>query len=284
MNSTIKAYSGIILLAISWGTIPLIIRTSDISSIGLVGIRTFLGTIFLATLLIRKDFNLKELAKPGLILGPLLAVHWVTMFESIELNSIAVGIGLIFSYPLFVLLIEFLRGNKPRVYQIVLIFLGFFGLYNLLDISNIKSFEGVVYGLISAISLSLIITIGESYSSKLGGLKVAFAQLSVAALILINFTFESRYWLSENIAVSIFLGFFLTGLGLMTYWYVVKIIKPIAVSTISYLEPVTGVVLGAILLNETLTSRQLIGFILVVLVGIGQIYFDSKIKPASKVW
>ena len=283
MNSTTKAYSGIILLAISWGTIPLIIRTSDISSIGLVGIRTFLGTIFLATLLIRKDFNLKELAKPGIILGPLLAVHWVTMFESIELNSIAVGIGLIFSYPLFVLIIEFLRGNKPRVYQIVLIFLGFFGLYNLLDISNIKSFEGVVYGLISAISLSLIITIGESYSSKLGGLKVAFAQLSVAALILINFTFESRYWLSENIAVSIFLGFFLTGLGLMTYWYVVKIIIPIAVSTISYLEPVTGVVLGAILLNETLTSRQLIGFILVVLVGIGQIYFDSKIKPASKV-
>ena len=283
MNSTTKAYSGIILLAISWGTIPLIIRTSDISSIGLVGIRTFLGTIFLATLLIRKDFNLKELAKPGLILGPLLAVHWVTMFESIELNSIAVGIGLIFSYPLFVLIIEFLRGNKPRVYQIVLIFLGFFGLYNLLDISNIKSFEGVVYGLISAISLSLIITIGESYSSKLGGLKVAFAQLSVAALILINFTFESRYWLSENIAVSIFLGFFLTGLGLMTYWYVVKIIKPIAVSTISYLEPVTGVVLGAIILNETLTFRQLIGFILVVLVGIGQIYFDSKIKPASKV-
>lgn len=283
MNSTIKAYSGIILLAISWGTIPLIIRTSDISSIGLVGIRTFLGTIFLATLLIRKDFNLKELAKPGLILGPLLAVHWVTMFESIELNSIAVGIGLIFSYPLFVLLIEFLRGNKPRVYQIVLIFIGFIGLYNLLDISNIKSFEGVVYGLISAISLSLIITIGEAYSSKLGGLKVAFAQLSVAALILINFTFESRYWLSENITVSIFLGFFLTGLGLMTYWYVVKIIKPIAVSTISYLEPVTGVVLGAILLNETLTFRQLIGFILVVLVGIGQIYFDSKIKPASKV-
>mgnify|MGYP003320466401 FL=1 len=283
MNPTTKAYSGIILLAISWGTIPLIIRTSEISSIGLVGIRTFLGTIFLATLLVRKDFNLKELVKPGLILGPLLAVHWVTMFESIELNSIAVGIGLIFSYPLFVLLIEFLRGNKPKVYQIVLIFLGFFGLYNLLDISNIKSFEGVVYGLISAISLSLIITIGESYSSKLGGLKVAFAQLSVAALILINFTFESRYWLSENIAVSIFLGFFLTGLGLMTYWYVVKIIKPIAVSTISYLEPVTGVVLGAILLNETLTFRQLIGFILVVLVGIGQIYFDSKIKPASKV-
>ena len=83
--------------------------------------------------------------------------------------------------------------------------------------------------------------------------------------------------------MSIFLGFFLTGVGLTTYWYVVKIIKPIAVSTISYLEPVTGVVIGAFLLNETLSSKQLIGFILVLLVGVGQIYFDSRITRASKV-
>ncbi|MDA9592264.1 DMT family transporter [Candidatus Actinomarina sp.] len=283
MNPTTKAYSGIILLAISWGTIPLIIRTSDITSISLVGIRTFLGTFFLATLLIRKNLNIKELIKPGLILGPLLAIHWVTMFESIELNSIAVGIGLVFSYPLFVLLLEFLRGNKPKSYQVFLISIGFIGLYFLLDISNINSLEGIFYGLISAISLSLIIVIGEKFSSQLGGLKVAFSQLLVASIILIKFTYESREWLIDNLAVSIFLGFFLTGVGLTTYWYVVKIIKPIAVSTISYLEPVTGVILGAFLLNENLSSKQLIGFVLVLLVGIGQIYFDSKINSASKV-
>jgi len=283
MNPTTKAYSGIILLAISWGTIPLIIRTSDITSISLVGIRTFLGTFFLATLLIRKNLNIKELIKPGLILGPLLAIHWVTMFESIELNSIAVGIGLVFSYPLFVLLLEFLRGNKPKSYQVFLISIGFIGLYFLLDISNINSLEGILYGLISAISLSLIIVIGEKFSSQLGGLKVAFSQLLVASIILIKFTYESREWLIDNLAVSIFLGFFLTGVGLTTYWYVVKIIKPIAVSTISYLEPVTGVILGAFLLNENLSSKQLIGFVLVLLVGIGQIYFDSKINSASKV-
>jgi drug/metabolite transporter (DMT)-like permease len=233
--------------------------------------------------LIRKNLNIKELIKPGLILGPLLAIHWVTMFESIELNSIAVGIGLVFSYPLFVLLLEFLRGNKPKTYQVFLISIGFIGLYFLLDISNINSLEGIFYGLISAISLSLIIIIGEKFSSQLGGLKVAFSQLLVASIILIKFTYESREWLIDNLAVSIFLGFFLTGVGLTTYWYVVKIIKPIAVSTISYLEPVTGVILGAFLLNENLSSKQLIGFVLVLLVGIGQIYFDSKINSASKV-
>ena len=62
-----------------------------------------------------------------------------------------------------------------------------------------------------------------------------------------------------------------------------KIIKPIAVSTISYLEPVTGVMLGAFLLNETLTTKQLVGFVLVLFVGMGQIYFESRIKTASIV-
>ena len=121
MNPTTKAYSGIILLAISWGTIPLIIRTSDIDSLSLVGIRTLLGSLFLSFFIIKKGLNFKELLRPGIILGPLLAIHWVTMFESIELNSIAVGIGLIFSYPIFLLLFEYLKGTQLTLFQVLLI-------------------------------------------------------------------------------------------------------------------------------------------------------------------
>ncbi len=281
MNQALRAYLAITILAVSWGTIPLIIKTSEINSISLVGIRTFIGSVFLGIILLRKGVNFKELKKPGFILGPLLAVHWVTMFESIELNSVAVGIGLVFSYPIFVIFIEYWRGTKPKLYQIVLILFGFFGLYLLLDISKIESFNGVLYGTISAISLAFIITIGERYSSKIGGLKVAFSQLLIAALVLIKFTFDGWGWMISNILTSLFLGLILTALGLTTYWYVVKIIKPLAVSTITYLEPVTGVVLGAIILNESLEPKQVIGFSTVLIVGVLQVYFDSKIKPAS---
>ena len=116
--------------------------------------------------------------------------------------------------------------------------------------------------------MAFIITIGERYSSKLGGLKVAFSQLIVAAFILIKFTFDSWNWMISNILISLFLGLFLTALGLTTYWYVVKVIKPLAVSTITYLEPVTGVVLGALILNENLEIKQIIGFSIVLLVGV----------------
>ena len=281
MNQVLRAYLAITVLAVSWGTIPLIIRTSEINSISLVGVRTFIGSIFLGIILLNKDVSIRELIKPGLILGPLLAIHWVTMFESIELNSVAVGIGLVFSYPIFVIFIEYARGTKLQSYQILLILSGFLGLYLLLDLVDVKSITGIIYGLISAVSLAFIITIGERYSSKLGGLKVAFSQLIVAAFILIKFTFDSWDWMISNILISLFLGLFLTALGLTTYWYVVKVIKPLAVSTITYLEPVTGVVLGALILNENLEIKQIIGFSIVLLVGVLQVYLDSKVNPSS---
>ena len=78
------------------------------------------------------------------------------MFKSIELNSVAVGIGLVFSYPIFVIFIEMLRGQEianinPNY------FIWIFGFVFLLDITSIASSIGVVYGIISAITLALLI-------------------------------------------------------------------------------------------------------------------------------
>ena len=278
MNQVLRAYLAITVLAVSWGTIPLIIKTSEISSISLVGIRTFIGSIFLSLFVLRKGLNIKDLIKPGLILGPLLAIHWVTMFESIELNSVTVGIGSVFSYPIFVLIIERIRGKTLSIKQVLIIIFGFLGLMILLDVKYIDSLTGVFYGILSAISLALIITIGEKYSTDLGGLKVAFIQLLVAGVCLFYFTIEGYQWMISNIFVSLFLGVFLTAIGLSTYWYVVKIIKPLSVSTITYLEPTTGVILGVLILNENIRLNQVVGFLIILFVGILQVVTDSKSK------
>ena len=276
MNLKLRAYFLISLLAMSWGTIPLIIRTSNISSLSLVGIRTFLGSIFLLIFVLKKRGITRQLLNSGFVLGPLLAIHWSTMFKSIELNSVAVGIGLVFSYPIFVIFIETFRGQKVERFQILIILAGFFGLFFLLDISTIASPIGVVYGITSAVTLAFLIIYGSEKSKEYGGLNVAFIQVIFAALCLSPFTVSGFDWMIDNLAVSIFLGFFLTGVGLATYWYVVKIITPLSIGTITYLEPVTGVVIGALILNESLKGLQYFGFGLVILAGITQVYLDSK--------
>ena len=281
MNKKLRAYLLISLLAICWGSIPLIIRTSDVSSLSLVGIRTFLGSIFLLIFVLQRRQITKDLLYSGIFLGPLLAIHWSTMFKSIELNTVAVGIGLVFSYPIFILILELLRGKNIKLLQVTLIFTGFFGLYLLLDFSTISSAIGVVYGLISAISLAVLIIYGSSKSVQFGGLNVAFVQVFFAAIILSPFTYEGYSWMLDNLLVSVFLGFFLTGVGLTTYWYVIKFIPPVSIGTITYLEPVTGVIIGAIILNESLRISQYVGFAIVLLIGIAQVIFDTKNQVQS---
>ncbi len=281
MNKKLRAYLLISLLAICWGFIPLIIRTSDVSSLSLVGIRTFLGTIFLLIFVLKKRQITKDLLYGGIFLGPLLAIHWSTMFKSIELNTVAVGIGLVFSYPIFILLIELFRGKNIKLLQVVLIFTGFFGLYLLLDFSTISSFIGVVYGLVSAFSLAILIIYGSSKSIQFGGLNVAFVQVFFAAIILSPFTYEGFSWMLDNLLVSMFLGFFLTGVGLTTYWYAIKFIPPVSIGTITYLEPVTGVIIGAMILNESLRTSQYVGFAVVLFIGIAQVVIDTKNQVQS---
>ena len=281
MNKKLRAYLLISLLAICWGFIPLIIRTSDVSSISLVGIRTFLGTIFLSIFVLQKRQVTKDLLYSGIFLGPLLAIHWSTMFKSIELNTVAVGIGLVFSYPIFILVIELIRGKNIKLLQVALIFTGFFGLYLLLDFSTISSALGVVYGLVSAFSLAILIIYGSSKSIQFGGLNVAFVQIFFSAIILSPFTYEGFSWMLDNLFVSMFLGFFLTGVGLTTYWYVIKFIRPVSIGTITYLEPVTGVIIGALILNESLRISQYIGFAIVLIIGITQVIIDTKSQVQS---
>ena len=276
MNKKLRAYILISLLAICWGSIPLIIRASDVSSLSLVGIRTFLGSIFLLIFVLQRRQITKDLLYSGIFLGPLLAIHWSTMFKSIELNTVAIGIGLVFSYPIFILIIEFFRGRNIKLFQVILILTGFFGLYLLLDFSTISSGIGVVYGLVSAFSLAILIIYGSSKSLQFGGLNVAFVQVSFAAIILSPFTYDGFSWMLDNILVSMFLGFFLTGVGLTTYWYVIKFISPVSIGTVTYLEPVTGVIFGAMILNESLRISQYIGFAIVLLIGIVQVIIDTK--------
>ena len=276
MNKKLRAYFLISVLAICWGSIPLIIRTSDVNSLSLVGIRTFLGSIFLLIFVLQRRQITKDLLYSGIFLGPLLAIHWSTMFKSIELNTVAIGIGLVFSYPIFILIIEFFRGRNIKLFQVILILTGFFGLFLLLDCSTISSGIGVVSGLVSAFSLAILIIYGSAKSLQFGGLNVAFVQVSFAAIILSPFTYDGFSWMLDNILVSMFLGFFLTGVGLTTYWYVIKFISPVSIGTVTYLEPVTGVIFGAMILNESLRISQYIGFAIVLLIGIVQVIIDTK--------
>ena len=63
--------------------------------------------------------------------------------------------------------------------------------------------------------------------------------------------------------------------------FLIKFIPPVSIGTITYLEPVTGVIIGAMILNESLRVSQYVGFVIVLLIGIAQVIFDTKNQVQS---
>ncbi len=97
----ILAFGALAVLAVAWGAIPLFVR-NDVPSIQLVGVRVTFGAIALvgaAAALGR--LTIPKVRRWRLVLsGVLLALHWVTFFESIKLTTVAVALAVLYLGPI----------------------------------------------------------------------------------------------------------------------------------------------------------------------------------------
>ena len=60
--------------------------------------------------------------------------------------------------PIFIILFEIFRGKNVKRHQVLIILTGFLGLFLLLDLSTISSIAGVLYGIISAVTLAILLS------------------------------------------------------------------------------------------------------------------------------
>ncbi len=88
-------------LAISFGAIPLIVR-AGIPATHLVAMRVTLGGVFLVGVaFVTGRLALPETHRIRLVgLGFLLAAHWLTFFLAIQLTTVAVALGVVYTGPI----------------------------------------------------------------------------------------------------------------------------------------------------------------------------------------
>lgn len=103
-DDTRKATTALVtlaLLAIAWGAIPLFVR-NDVPSTQLVGVRVTFGAIALiAVAAATRRLSFPKVRRGRLALsGVLLALHWITFFESIKLTTVAVALAVLYLGPI----------------------------------------------------------------------------------------------------------------------------------------------------------------------------------------
>ena len=258
-------------LSIAWGAIPLFVR-NDVPSIQLVGARVTFGALTLigvAAALGR--LTLPRVRRWRLVLsGVLLALHWITFFESIKLTTVAVALAVLYLGPIAAAILAGpLFGEQ--VDRRLWVALGVAAFGTLLVVQPWQS-EGVdAAGLamagLSAALLAGVMLAGKPVAKDLGGLTMATGELVVASVVLAPATYQALSQNGEYIINFLFLGVLFTGLAGFVFWEAMRHVPIAAVSVVMYLEPASAVVWAAIFLGETPNATAWIGVAFVVAGG-----------------
>ncbi|QTA79173.1 Putative amino-acid metabolite efflux pump [Desulfonema limicola] len=234
--------------------------------------RTFFAFLALSVFLILSKNSIKTKSGKDLIililLGILLAVHWISFFHAIQISTVAVGLLTFSTFPLFVTFMEpvFFK-EKLRLFDILTAVSVFFGLFLVVPDLNFNNniTRGALWGIFSGFTFAILSLLNRKYAASYSATVIAFYQNLIAALFLLPF------FLSENLIITqrdyvllAFLGIFCTALAHGLFINSLVHIKTQLAGIITGLEPLYGIIFAFLFLNEIPGLRTISGGIIIL--------------------
>lgn len=198
-----------------------------------------------------------------MLLGVVLAVHWVTFFHAIQVSTVAIGALTYSTFPLWVTFMEPLMfREKLRAFDVLtamLVLLGLILIVPSFDFSNDIT-RGAFWGTISGLAFALLTMLNRKYVQSYPHLIIAYYQNVFAALSLLPFSFFVAWSLTmQDFWLLLLLGVVCTAFSHALYIKSLNYLKTQLVSIIASLEPVYGIVLAYLILQEVPSLRTLLG-------------------------
>jgi drug/metabolite transporter (DMT)-like permease len=203
----------------------------------------------------------------GPALGLVLAAHWWTFFQAIQVASVAIGLVSFSTSPILLLLMEALwYRRRPGVRALLASLAALAGV--LLAAPSLRwadaSLRGMLWGVLSGGLYALLVLLARPLVAELSSWRLALWQNAVAALVLVPFLAGGRgpdgpgQW-----ALLALLGVLLTA---GTHGLFLRSMRTVpahlAVLTCS-LEPAYGIIAAAAILGERPAGRTLLGAALI---------------------
>lgn len=218
------------------------------------------------------------------VAGVIIALHWITFFESIKQSNVSIALAMFSSGAFFASFIEpiFFK-RRVLVYEIgfgLIVILGVF----LITSSELKYINGIILGLLSALFSTLFAVINGRFIEKYNSTVISFYEFISGVLFLslfihfsgIHFN-ESFFTLSQMDWIYIFiLASVCTAYAFIGAVEVMRYISPFTVILTYNLEPIYGIILALFLFPETeqMSSQFYFGATLIIVI----VLFDALLK------
>ena len=195
--------------------------------------------------------------------GILLAVHWTSFMQSIQVSTVAIGTLTLATFPLVVAVLEPLLFHERTHLSdfacalVMLAGVGFIVPEFSLESSTVR---GVLWGVLSAVTYALLGLANRRFTSTYSAPIVSFYEQTTAAIILLPFLFVLRPALSfPDIGLLAVMGVVFTALAHTLFIGGLHSVSVRTAGIVTGLESVYGVLAAWLLLGEMPGIRELTG-------------------------
>lgn len=241
-------------------------RYIDLPPAVTIGIRSFLAMLLLGLFVKWKGFSFTLARKDILAIalsGVFMGLHWITYFYSLQLSNVAIGMLSLFTYPVMTSLLEpvFLKTQFSKMHLLlgVLVLIGIYFLAPSFDTES-DYFLAILIGLLSALCFAIRNLLVKTKIGSYNGSVVMWYQTLVIAIMLIPayFIFDAEGFVKELPYIGM-LALITTALGHTMFLFSIKRFSVTAASLMGSVQPIYGIILGIIFLNEIPGWRTVLG-------------------------
>ena len=229
--------------------------------------RVVCSSLLLFVIAVVKKDKLKLDSKKdyGLILltGAVMAGHWTTFFQSIQVSSVAIGTITFSTFPLFLTFLEPLifheRLKKQSVFTAVILFIGVIITIPEFSIEN-NTTVGIIWGMLCSLTYAVMTLANRYFSARYAGRIICMYEQGTAAVVLLPaFFIVNADWRPQDIAGVAFVGFLCTAFAYSLYVTAQKNVRAQTAGIISGMETVYGILYALLFLGEVPHIRELVG-------------------------
>ncbi|MBT8288529.1 MAG: DMT family transporter [Flavobacteriaceae bacterium] len=276
-NAKLQNYLHLHVLVFIAGFTAILGELISIGSIPLVWYRMVIASIlmFVYIRIIKVDLKVRPLSILKFsIAGVIIALHWITFFESINQANISIALAMFSSGAFFASLIEPLFFKRKIIgYEIIFGVLVIAGVW-LITKTEFQYLNGIILGILSALFSSLFAVINGKFVKHHQASVISFYEfLSGIFCISVFLSFSKSGFSSEffNLVWTDWLYLFILGSVCTAYAfiaavYIMRLISPFTVVLTYNLEPVYGIVLAILLFpdDERMSGEFYIGAALII--------------------
>lgn len=229
--------------------------------------RVICSSILLFSIAVIKKDSLRLNSKKDYVMiiltGAVMAVHWTTFYQSIQVSTVAIGTITFSTFPLFLTFIEPLIFHEAlrrrNILCAVFLLIGVIITIPEFSMSNHTTI-GVVWGMISSFSYALLTLANRYFSARYPSRIICMYEQGTAAVVLFPAVFiVDTVWRIQDIAGVAFVGFICTAFAHSLYVSAQKNVRAQTAGIISGMETVYGIFYALLFLREIPTIRELVG-------------------------